>query len=193
MVLDPFPLWCLVSSSVNETVGLEDVLLLWRKFLWSLLQRYEKGRKRMQSGGRRGDTRSEKGGRSLSAHLSLLSLPLLPFVFSSGFLLPLPCPQTSTSPSFLSHACLHVVFNGPLTMSRGQRRKRKYFSVGAISHWRGHVPDQGFTSFLLPVPPQFTETDISNRNDHPKLYIDYKCDVCIGRGHRRVVVGSATE
>lgn len=119
--------------------------------------------------------------------------PLLPFVFSSGFLFPLPCPQTSTSPSFLSHACLHVVFNGPLTMSRGQRRKRKYFSVGAISHWRRHVPDQGFTSFLLPVPPQFTETDIYNRNDHPKLYIDYKCDVCIGRGHRRVVVGSATE
>ncbi|KAF6306524.1 hypothetical protein mRhiFer1_008629 [Rhinolophus ferrumequinum] len=56
-----------------------------------------------------------------------------------------------------------------------------------------HVPDQGLTSFLLPVPPQFTETDISNRNDHPKLYIDYKRDVYIGRGHRRVVVGSATE
>lgn len=82
----------------------------------------------------RGDTRSEKGGRSLSPHLIL---PLLPFVFSSGFLLPLPCLQTSTSPSFLSHACLQVVFNGQLTMSRGQRRKRKYFPVGAISHWRG--------------------------------------------------------
>lgn len=85
-------------------------------------------------GGRRGDTRSEKGGRSLSPHLIL---PLLPFVFSSRFLLPLPCLQTSTSPSFLSHACLQVVFNGQLTMSRGQRRKRKYFPVGAISHWRG--------------------------------------------------------
>lgn len=51
MVLDPFPLWSLVSSSVNETAGVEDVLLLWREFLWSLLQRCEKGRKRMQSAG----------------------------------------------------------------------------------------------------------------------------------------------
>lgn len=137
MVLYPFPLWSLVSSSVNETAGLEDVLLLWREFLWSLLQRCETEGRGCSLRGRRGDTRSEKGGRSLSAHLSLLSLPLLPFVFSSGFLFPLPCPQTSTSPSFLSHACLQVVFNGQLTMSRGQRRKRKYFPVGAISHWRG--------------------------------------------------------
>lgn len=134
MVLDPFPLWSLVSSSVNETAGLEDVLLLWREFLWSLLQRCEREGRGCSLGGRRGDTRSEKGGRSLSPHLIL---PLLPFVFSSGCLLPLPCLQTSTSPSFLSHACLQVVFNGQLTMSRGQRRKRKYFPVGAISHWRG--------------------------------------------------------
>lgn len=136
MVLDPFPLWSLVSSSVNETAGLEDVLLLWRKFLWSLLQRYEKGRRRMQSGG------AERGRPEWEGRESPVCSPQPAPSSSAAFCVlirissPSAMPADYYLPSFLSHACLQVVFNGQLTMSRGQRCKRKCFPVGAISHWR---------------------------------------------------------